>query len=114
MFDYLMPAGSSLADTNQVLVEVEKIIHSIPEVESTSRRTGLQLGLATVTEANNGDISVKLKSARHRSVDEVIADVRDKVNTRFPQLDTDFIQLLSRPNRRSDKLSGPDSNQTIL
>ena len=27
-----------------------------------SRRTGLQLGLAAVTEANTGDISVKLKT----------------------------------------------------
>ncbi len=39
-----------------------------PEVESTSRRTGLQLGLAAVTEANRGDISVKLKRKRNRSV----------------------------------------------
>ncbi len=39
-----------------------------PEVESTSRRTGLQLGLAQVTEANTGDISVKLKRDRKRSV----------------------------------------------
>ena len=94
ILDYLMPAGSSLADTNQVLVEVEKILRSIPEVESTSRRTGLQLGLATVTEANTGDFSVKLKRDRHRGVEEVIADAREQVNKRFPQLDTDFIQIL--------------------
>lgn len=112
VFDYLMPAGSSLADTNQVLVEVEKIIHSIPEVESTSRRTGLQLGLATVTEANSGDISVKLKSSRHRNVDAVIADIRDKVNTRFPQLDTDFIQLLQ--DQIGDLTSSPDPIQIKL
>ena len=28
------------------------------EVESTSRRTGLELGLAAVTEANRGDIAI--------------------------------------------------------
>jgi len=94
VLDYLMPAGSSLVDTDRVLISVENIIHSIPEVESTSRRTGLQLGLATVTEANTGDISVKLKRQRSRSVDDVMAEVRDKVNTRFPQLDTDFHQVL--------------------
>ncbi len=59
--DYLMPAGSSLDDTNRVVSTVEKILRETPEVESTSRRTGLQLGLAAVTEANRGDISVKLK-----------------------------------------------------
>ncbi len=94
VLDYLMPAGSSLADTNRVLLSVEKIIHSIPEVEGTSRRTGLQLGLATVTEANTGDISVKLKSKRSRGVDEVISDIRERVNKQFPQLDTDFHQVL--------------------
>ncbi|MDP8990095.1 MAG: efflux RND transporter permease subunit, partial [Acidobacteriota bacterium] len=57
ILDYLMPAGSSLADTNDVLLGVEKILKATPEVESTSRRTGLQLGLAAVTEANNGDFS---------------------------------------------------------
>jgi CzcA family heavy metal efflux pump len=94
VLDYLMPAGSSLADTNRVLIGVENILHSIPEVEGTSRRTGLQLGLATVTEANTGDISVKLKSKRDRGIDEIIADVRAKVNQRYPQLDTDFHQTL--------------------
>jgi CzcA family heavy metal efflux pump len=94
ILDYLMPAGSSLADTNLVLVEVEKILRSIPDVESTSRRTGLQLGLATVTEANTGDFSVKLKHGPRRGVEEIIADAREQVNKRFPQLDTDFIQIL--------------------
>ncbi len=33
ILDYLMPAGSSLADTNQVLLGVEKILAGTPEVE---------------------------------------------------------------------------------
>ncbi len=94
VLDYLMPAGASLSDTNRVLTGVEQILHGIPEVESTSRRTGLQLGLATVTEANTGDISVLLKSKRSRGVEEVIAEAREKVNAQFPQLDTDFHQTL--------------------
>ena len=94
ILDYLMPAGSSLSDTNRVLTGVEAILRQTPEVEGTSRRTGLQLGLATVTEANRGDISVKLKQKRSRGIDEVIADVRERVNKQYPQLDTDFIQVL--------------------
>ena len=54
-------AGSSLEETNRVISHVEKILRDTPEVANTSRRTGLQLGLAAVTEANPGDISVKLK-----------------------------------------------------
>jgi CzcA family heavy metal efflux pump len=106
VLDYLMPAGSSLADTDRVLKGVEKILHSIPEVENTSRRTGLQLGLAAVTEANTGDISVKLKSHRSRGVEEIIADVREKVNSQFPQLDTDFTQILQ--DMIGDLTSSPD------
>ncbi|HEU5457859.1 MAG TPA: efflux RND transporter permease subunit, partial [Terracidiphilus sp.] len=68
ILDYIMPAGSSLAETNRVLDHVSRILHSIPEVEGTSRRTGLQMGLAAVTEANTGDFTIKLKSDRHRSV----------------------------------------------
>ncbi len=94
ILDYLMPAGSSLEDTNAVLLGVEKILQSTPEVETTSRRTGLQLGLAAVTEANQGDFSVKLKRDRSRGIDEVISDVRDKVKDKYPQLDVEFIQVL--------------------
>src|SRR5579883_3236676 len=94
ILDYLMPAGSSLQDTNQVLLGVEKILQSTPEVATTSRRTGLQLGLATVTEANTGDFSVRLKRDRSRGIEEIIADVRARINKRYPQLDVEFPQLL--------------------
>jgi CzcA family heavy metal efflux pump len=94
ILDYIMPAGSSLEDTNKALLEVESILKTIPEVENTSRRTGLQLGLAQVTEANTGDFTVRLKRDRHRSVDDVIADVREKVTDRLPMLQVEFVQLL--------------------
>jgi CzcA family heavy metal efflux pump len=92
--DYIMPAGASLAETNRVITHVEKILKATPEVENTSRRTGLQLGLAQVTEANTGDISVKLKKNRKRSGDEVIADVRARITKAEPVLDVEFPQLL--------------------
>jgi CzcA family heavy metal efflux pump len=118
ILDYLMPAGSSLADTNEVLLGVEKILTATPEVEGTSRRTGLQLGLAAVTEANNGDFSVKLKRGRRRAIDEIISEIRGKVNKQFPQLDVDFIQqlqdqigdLTSSPQPIQIKLFSPDPN----
>jgi len=95
IIDYIMPAGSSLDETNRVITGVEQILKSTPEVEGTSRRTGLQLGLATVTEANTGDISVKLKRSRDRGSDEVISEVREKITKQAPMLDVEFVQLLS-------------------
>jgi len=94
ILDYVMPAGSSLASTGKVLDHVEKILHNTPEVESTSRRTGLQMGLAAVTEANTGDITVKLKEKRSRGIDEVIADVRKQIKDTEPELDVEFTQVL--------------------
>ncbi|MDI3255946.1 MAG: efflux RND transporter permease subunit [Bacillota bacterium] len=94
ILDYIMPAGSSLSETNRVLEHVERILQSTPEVESTSRRTGLQLGLAAVTEANTGDISVKLKKDRDRGIDEIMADVREKIRASEPELDIEFTQVL--------------------
>jgi len=93
VLDYLMPAGSSLQDTNQVLLGVEQMLKKVPEVVGTSRRTGLQLGLQAVTEANQGDFLVRLKHGA-RSTEEVISDVRKKVTEAYPQLDVDFIQVL--------------------
>ncbi|MFN7982959.1 MAG: efflux RND transporter permease subunit [Vicinamibacterales bacterium] len=92
--DYVMPPGSSLDETSRVLRHVEAILKDTPEVESTSRRTGLELGLAAVTEPNTGDIAVKLKRERRRGVDDVIADVRAKVAQSEPGLDVEFIQVL--------------------
>jgi CzcA family heavy metal efflux pump len=94
VLDYIMPAGSSLTETNRVLEHVEQILRETPEVESTSRRTGLQMGLAAVTEANTGDITVKLKSKRDRGIDEVMEEVREKIKTTEPQLDVEFTQVL--------------------
>jgi multidrug efflux pump subunit AcrB len=94
ILDYIMPAGSSLSETNRVLEHVERILESIPEVETTSRRTGLQMGLAAVTEANTGDFTVKLKAKRSRSVDEVMEDVRERVKATEPELDIELTQVL--------------------
>jgi len=116
ILDYITPAGSSLDETNRIITTVERVLRQTPEVESTSRRTGMQLGLATVTEANTGDIAVKLKRSRSRASDEVISEVRQKIHDEFPALDIEFVQLLqdmigdltSAPEPIAIKLFNPD------
>jgi len=94
ILDYITTPGSSLQETNRVISHLEEILRDIPEVESTSRRTGLQLGLAAVTEANTGDISVKLKAKRSRGVDEIMDDVRATIAKEEPGVDVELKQLL--------------------
>jgi multidrug efflux pump subunit AcrB len=94
VLDYVMPAGSSLEETDRVVTHLERIVRAIPEVESTSRRTGMQLGLAAVTEANTGDIEVKLKDNRSRGIDEIEAEVRAEVAKVEPSVDIELTQVL--------------------
>jgi len=112
VLDYIMPAGSSLAETNRVVGHVEQMLREVPEVESTSRRTGLQLGLAAVTEANTGDILVKLKAKRDRDIEEIIADVRADVKQKEPALDIEFTQVLQ--DMIGDLTSAPEPIQIKL
>jgi CzcA family heavy metal efflux pump len=94
ILDYFTPPGSSLAESNRILTHIEEILHATPEVENTSRRTGLQLGLVAVTEANNGDFTVKLKRKRDRAIQEVMAEIRGKIEEEEPATKVEFIQLL--------------------
>jgi CzcA family heavy metal efflux pump len=96
ILDYYTPPGSSLSESNRILEHIEKIIRSQPEVVNTSRRTGLQLGLASVTEANNGDFTVKLKprSQRSRGIDDIISDIRQQIIKTEPTTDVEFVQVL--------------------
>ena len=87
VLDYFTPAGTSLTETNRILEHVDQILRRIPEVSVTSRRTGLQMGLAAVTEANTGDFTVRLKPERSRSIDEVIADAREQIHAAEPSLE---------------------------
>jgi multidrug efflux pump subunit AcrB len=94
ILDYVTPPGSSLEETNRMISHIAQIVRSMPEVASTSRRTGLQLGLAAVTEANTGDISAELKTDRSRDIWEIMNDVREKVAAQEPAVDVEFTQKL--------------------
>jgi CzcA family heavy metal efflux pump len=94
ILDYFTPSGSSLAESDRILQRIEEIVRSQPEVENTSRRTGLQLGLAAVTEANRGDFTVKLKRDRKRGIDEVISDIRAEIEHTEPATKVEFVQVL--------------------
>ncbi len=117
IIDYITPAGTSLEETNRMVLDIERMLSNTPEVQSFSRRTGLQLGLAAVTEANTGDIAVKLKSKRKRSVDEVTSELRAEIAKREPGIDVEFIQVLqdmigdlsNAPEPVQIKLFSPDA-----
>ena len=93
VLDYKSPPGTSLQETDRILREVEKIFPSIPEIESYSRRTGTQMGFF-ITEPNYGDYLIQLKKERNRSTEEVIDDIRKRVESSQPALQIDFGQVI--------------------
>ena len=93
VLDYDSPPGTSLEETDRMLREVEKIISATPEVQAYSRRTGTQMGFF-ITEPSRGDYLIQLKTKRSKTTEEVINDIRVKVEATQPALRIDFGQVI--------------------
>ncbi len=94
VLDYDSPPGTTLEETDKELREAEKIITAIPEVEAYSRRTGTQMGFF-ITEPNRGDYLIQLKTKRNRTTEEVISDIRKRIESTQPALRIDFGQVIN-------------------
>ncbi len=92
--DYYTPAGTSLQDTDRMVSDITRVIQDNPEVVGTSQRTGLELGLAAVTEANRGDISVMLKKNRTHTTEEIMDMVRGEMLKAEPTMKIELVQKL--------------------
>jgi CzcA family heavy metal efflux pump len=93
VLDYTSPPGTSLEETDRMLKEAEKIIKDVPEVEAYSRRTGTEMGFF-ITEPNSGDYLIQLKKKRDKTTNEVIEDIRQKIESTQPALRIDFGQVI--------------------
>ena len=115
IFDYRAAPGTSLTETDRLMRQVETLVRALPETESYSRRTGLQLG-GGLTEANEGDMFIKLKPPPRRGIEAVMSDLRQQVESKVPGLQVETAQLmedligdlLSNPQPIEVKLFGPD------
>lgn len=121
VLDYNSPPGSSLEETDRELREVEKILKTVPEVESYSRRTGTQMGFF-ITEPNRGDYLIQLKKNRNKTTDQVTNEIRTKIEVTGLPLVVDFGQvigdmlgdLMSSVQPIEIKIFGPDQKEIQL
>ncbi len=111
VLDYLAPPGASLVETGRMLQHVEQMMQTTPEIESYSRRTGLEMGLF-VTEPNSGDFAVKLKSGHARPTDEVISKLRDQIEESEPALQVEFVGIV--PDVIGDLQGNPEPIEVKL
>jgi CzcA family heavy metal efflux pump len=95
VLDNWTPAGTSLGETNRLDHLIEEEVRRTPEVASSLRRTGAEMG-PFATEQNNGEIVAKLKprSQRQRSIYEIMDDLRERIANDIPEVRVEFIQVL--------------------
>jgi CzcA family heavy metal efflux pump len=93
ILDYVAPPGMSLTETDRLMRQVEAIVRATPEVDTYSRRTGVQLG-GGLTEPNQGDYFIRLKRGNRRPIEEVMTDVRNQALASVPGLEIETAQLM--------------------
>jgi multidrug efflux pump subunit AcrB len=93
VIDFFMPAGTSLEETDRIGEAIDASLRDTPEVVAFTRRTGTELGPATATVQNRGDVMVKL-APNHGAIADVIDHVRDKLATAVPEGRFEYVQVL--------------------
>ena len=119
VLDYRTRPGTSLRESDRLIAQVERILASTPGVDAWSRRTGAQLG-GGITEANEGDFFVRLKSPAGQAalMQRIVARIQQQVPG-FEILDTpqpmqDLIgDLTGSPRPVVIRLFGDNWNQLV-
>jgi CzcA family heavy metal efflux pump len=101
--------GTSLAESDKMGQQIEKIIHSVPEVTETCRRTGRAELDEHVQGVESAEIDVGLQM-KNRSKDEMLRDLRDRLSV-VPGMNIDIGQPIS--HRIDHMLSGTRSNVAV-
>jgi len=74
------PAGTSLEESNKIGTMAEELMLQVPEVKYVSRRTGRAELDEHVEPVSNSEIEVELKENSKRTRDEIVADIRSKLD----------------------------------
>ena len=91
--DYRAAPGTSLAETNRLMMQVATILKKNPYVQTWSRRQGAQLGGA-LTESYTGDLFARLKPPPRPSTEVVMEQVRQVIEQQVPGLEIELYQLI--------------------
>jgi multidrug efflux pump subunit AcrB len=95
VLDYYTSPGTSLAETDRELAEVEAILKNDPYVYTYSRRTGAGLG-GDLAEAYQGDFFIRLiDPAKRPTIWEVMDEINTKVSSQVPGINVDTHLLMS-------------------
>ncbi|WP_084503423.1 efflux RND transporter permease subunit [Desulfatirhabdium butyrativorans] len=93
ILDYRSEPGTALSETDRLVRQVEEIVRSVADVDTYSRRTGTGLG-GGLSEANEGDFFIRLKPMPRRPIEQVMDDIRNRVEEKVPGLHIGMAQLM--------------------
>jgi multidrug efflux pump subunit AcrB len=101
VFDYYTVPGTSLAETERQMKQVDDIIASVPEIGTISRRTGYGLG-GDLFEPNHGDMFLRLKTPEamrkegksRRGIYKVIEEINNRVSQEVPGIEIELAQVM--------------------
>ncbi|MHA6204968.1 efflux RND transporter permease subunit [Dyella soli] len=93
VMDYFTAPGTSLPETDRQVAQVEGILRAMPEVATFSRRLGTGLG-GDLGQSYHGDFFVRLKPGHARATEEVMSDVRNRVEHEIPGVQVELAQLM--------------------
>jgi CzcA family heavy metal efflux pump len=93
VLDYVSAPGTSLTESNRLLLQVEDILQKNPAVETYSRRTGLALSGGLV-EANEGDFFVRLTPFPRPPIDQIMSEIRHQIDDQVPGLEIEMALLM--------------------
>jgi multidrug efflux pump subunit AcrB len=94
VLNYQTNPGTSLAESNRELQQIEGILAHDPDVAAVSRRTGAGLG-GDLNEPNQGDFYIKLTAASKRpGIWTVMDRISDQITAQVPGISFSTDQLL--------------------
>ena len=93
VLDYYTAPGTSLAESERQVGQIESILRSHGEVETFSRRLGTGLG-GDLGQSHHGDIFVRLAPDHATPTREVMDNVREAVLRTVPGVEVETAQLM--------------------
>ena len=93
VMDYYTKPGTSLPETARQVGQVEAILREMPEVDTFSRRLGTGLG-GDLGQSYHGDFFIRLKPDHARPTEDVMNDVRERVEHEIPGVEVELAQLM--------------------
>jgi Cation/multidrug efflux pump len=93
VLDYYTAPGTSIAETEREVAQIESLLRVDRDIDTFSRRLGTGLG-GDLGQSYHGDFFIKLKPDHARHTVDVMSDVRARIARNVPGVQVEVAQLM--------------------